>query len=135
MTQLTKNERRLAQATLRGMALAMDQESDEPDGGKLDTDFVAKLFDYLGGLIDADDLGTIKECLSKYTAGRELAADEPPAFPGRPRVGGGMDPLGSAQDRRIALDAHGRPFNYGPTQAETDGFARRWPDAARIGIL
>jgi hypothetical protein len=56
--------------------------------------------------------------------GRRFGRDEPEPFPGRPRPGGGMDPI-SGEDRRLAGDM---AFDSSP-RAE---FARWFPYAARI---
>jgi hypothetical protein len=54
-----------------------------------------------------------------------LTGDEPPLFGGRPRVGGGQDPL--ATDRAMAMD-----HKLSVRSRNARSFAQRYPGAARI---
>lgn len=65
----------------------------------------------------------IKELLADAA---DMASDEPPPFPGMPKPGGTMEPLGI----KPAMDAR-RP--RAPNSAALKDFSERFPEAARIG--
>lgn len=88
-------------------------------------EMIEKFLDGLGAKADPAD---VEDCRSRWLDGpaadrrrrRGMAGDDPPAFPGRPRVGGGMD----KRRQGPAMDS----------TAETD-FEGRHPAAAKVGLL
>lgn len=55
----------------------------------------------------------------------DTADDDPPAFGGQPLVGGKLRPLSTKPSRNPTPDCQ--------SQAMDESFAKRWPDAARLG--
>jgi hypothetical protein len=80
--------------------------------------------------LSPEDLEELQEIL-----GSNLAADDPPDFPGKPLVGGEKVPLEekTAQDR---LPAHLRRYApVGYSRKTLEDFNRRHPGAARIRVM
>lgn len=123
--------------TTQGRArFSYDAEPDERDERDMpDEDTMQKYCEYLenfGDPVDVltryldDDATAVDSRRRARGARRKLGRDDPPEFPGRPRVGGGKDPLErEAADRRSrarhAMDAGGDL-----------GFADRFPAAGRV---
>ena len=85
--------------------LAFDAATPGRRGGRGDEGEVGDptaLMSFLREHLQPDDYGQA-ELLLQEILYPGAAVDEPPAFPGRPRPGGGMDPLRSANDAAAAL--------------------------------
>ncbi len=125
-----------------------DQACDEDDPD-------VALREFLAGRLDDADIEAAVKLAAKDRFGKTAAEDEPPPFSGRPRPGGGMDPIvrntgardqAMAAVRRIAIDnsfgvqSFGSPAAVTPRRVlasdtsskATASFAARWPDVARI---
>jgi hypothetical protein len=74
------------------------------------------------------------EQFEQHDVGPRSARDEPPAFPGRPRPGGGQDPLHGMDSRTrtkvLAMDAAAAV-----RAKQAADFEKRFPMTKRIGIL
>jgi hypothetical protein len=115
---------------------ARDEDEGENDPG------ITEILRMIAALSD-DEYQDLIERMSE-DVGVGGAQDDPPAFSGRPRPGGGMDPIEpraidrlrrarGAEDRRLALDAIDRQINA-RERADADA-ARRYPNAARIRVM
>ena len=121
-----------------------------------DPDIKLRAFLEANGTLSEDEVETAIKLANKDRAGKTAAEDEPPPFSGRPRPGGGMDPIRNsatgardaalANVRRIGIDnsvgtQHFTPAVNPPGRVLASdhtstrsmaGFAERWPGAARI---
>lgn len=82
-------------------------------------------------------VGMSDEEIEAVCQGTPIATDDPPPFPGRPRPGGGQDPIATAQDSAFgsrwgdgaAVSAYGMPCRSREMAADASaaaGFDRRW---------
>jgi hypothetical protein len=84
-------------------------------GTDMDADTCARVLEFLRDKLDPDDLVSVESLMSDDPA---TAMDDPPPFPGRPRVGGGMDPIRQGMDRNVVrqiqaireAEEHVRPY-------------------------
>lgn len=131
-------------------------------------DPAAQLLTYLQDKLDPEDLAEADEMLTRWEAGQDarrrgLGRDELEPFPGRPRVGGEMDPLTEAEGRIGNLGGSEAEFQRREAEArdrrrraedravnrrlgvasdmafdrrlsDPSGFARRFPSAGRIRV-
>jgi hypothetical protein len=114
----------------------------DQNGGRLSQVYCDATEKFLGDNgVDPDDVAGIMKVLSRYI--EEPAAEDEEnlemADPKRVPVGPPRGPVGSAQDRRFALDEldqFGQPRRNlatpMPLGGGDKGFAERFPDAARI---
>lgn len=109
----------------RGPVAAYDSRRGLAADAALSDEKKGAILDFLAGKLSSDDIMSVKAMLSG-----ERAYDEPPDFPGKPKVGGGMTALDRLPSslRREVID---RTLSARDSRAKS--FAERFPDAARIG--
>jgi hypothetical protein len=89
---------------------------------------IEEILEAISGLGEEDRL----ELMARLNGSSEAGGmDEPEPFAtgGRPRPGGSMDPL-----ERQAADRRRRAYAHDTSAAATADFAKRYPDAAKIGF-
>lgn len=110
----------------RGLGRGQDESS-------LTAEHVINVLQFLCSRLPAEERGKVREFAR---ANEALAGDEPPDFPGQPRLGGEQVPL------RAAADALPRTARMRAAQAllrqsaaASASFAKMFPEAARVGVL
>jgi hypothetical protein len=100
---------------------------ENPFGRTGDMADMAKLREFLRGKLGSADYETVCAMLGDDTGQMDLGMDDPPAFSGRPRAGGSMDPIAAAMDAARVRVARAKRI-----QAAGVRLAERFPNINRL---